>query len=100
MVGDYNRYASESCQAVDDAADRLNKLKHGALKAYNKALELCNRGPESGVKPYNPVKLGLALNFSVFYFEIMGDAKKACEIARSSLKAALAEIDECSEDIY
>ena len=46
------------------------------------------------------MKLGLALNFSVFYFEIMGDARKACEIARSSLKAALAEIDECSEDVY
>ena len=30
----------------------------------------------------------------------MGDARKACEIARSSLKAALAEIDECSEDVY
>jgi len=30
--------------------------------------------------------LGLALNFSVFYFEIMGDANKACEIARAALK--------------
>ena len=100
MVGDYNRYASESCQAVEDAHSRLNSFKQGALKAYSKALELCNRGPESGIKPYNPVKRGLALNFSVFYFEIMGDAGIACEIARSSLKAALAEIDECSEDVY
>ena len=62
------------------------------MKAYGKALDLCNRGPEYGIKPYNPVKLGLALNFSVFYFEIMSDANKACEIARAALKSALSEI--------
>jgi hypothetical protein len=61
---------------------------------------LCNRGPSCGIKPYNPVKLGLALNFSVFYFEIMGQANKACEIARAALKGALNEIDDCSEEIY
>ena len=72
MIGDYNRYASESCQAVEDAEIRLEQFKQGALKAYTKALDLCNRGPNCGIKPYNPVKLGLALNFSVFYFEIMG----------------------------
>ena len=50
---------------------------------------MCNRGPECGIRAFNPVKLGLALNFSVFYFEIMSDANKACEIARASLKAAM-----------
>jgi 14-3-3 protein epsilon len=44
--------------------------------------------------------LGLALNFSVFYFEIMGQANKACEIARAALKGALSEIDDCSEEVY
>ena len=53
---------------------------------------MCNRGPECGIKPYNPVKLGLALNFSVFHFEIMSDANKACEIARAALKSANSEI--------
>ena len=70
------------------------------MKAYGKALDLCNRGPECGIKSYNPVKLGLALNFSVFYFEIMGDANKACEIARVTLKAALNEMSECPEEVY
>jgi 14-3-3 protein epsilon len=46
------------------------------------------------------VKLGLALNFSVFYFEIMGDANKACEIARAALKQAMGQIQECPEDVY
>jgi 14-3-3 protein epsilon len=46
------------------------------------------------------VKLGLALNFSVFYFEIMGDANKACEIARAALKAANSQFKDCPEDIF
>jgi 14-3-3 protein epsilon len=100
MVGDYNRYASESCQAVVDSAKRLHQFKQGALKSYGKALDLCSRGPECGITPYNPVKLGLALNFSVFYFEIMGDANKACDIARACLKNALESINECPEDVY
>jgi hypothetical protein len=44
------------------------------LSAYAKSLELCNRNG-GGMLAYNPVKLGLALNFSVFHYEIMGDAK-------------------------
>jgi len=74
MVGDYNRYASESCQTVKDHVERQKFFKHGALNAYAKSLELCNRNG-GGMLPYNPVKLGLALNFSVFHYEIMGDAK-------------------------
>ncbi len=30
----------------------------------------------------------------------MGQANKACEIARAALKGALNEIDDCSEEIY
>ena len=41
-------------------------------------MEICNKG----LKPYNSVTLGLALNFSVFHYEVMGDARKACEIAK------------------
>ena len=85
MVGDYNRYASESCQIVKDAKERLKKFKQGALSSYSKSLELCNRSG-GGMLPYNPVKLGLALNFSVFHYEIMGDAKQACNIASEALQ--------------
>jgi len=46
------------------------------------------------------VRLGLALNFSVFYYEIMGDAKKACTIAKDALESAIEVIDECTEENF
>jgi len=98
MVGDYNRYASESASS-QGSKERLPAFKQGALDAYKKSLQLCNR-PDSGIKPYNAVRLGLALNFSVFYYEIMGDAKKACGIAKEALQTAIEQIDECSEDLF
>lgn len=52
------------------------------------------------MKPYNPVLLGLALNFSVFYYEIVGNPKQACIIAKDALTGAYAAIDECSEDLF
>ena len=100
MVGDYNRYAAESCSTVADHKQRLAQFHEGALQAYGKALDLCNRGPEWGIQAYNPVKLGLALNSAVFYFEIMGDAKAACEIARSAISGANQEMQNCPEEIY
>ena len=48
----------------------------------------------------NPIKLGLALNFSVFYYEVMQDNKKACELAESSLQEAMAKIDEVDEETF
>ena len=51
------------------------------------------------LSPWNPIRLGLALNFSVFYYEVMDDAKRACEIAEaayeltSNLKAREGEHD-------
>ena len=91
MVGDYNRYASESASSPD-ALDRLNGFKEGALDAYSKALQLCKR-QDSGIEPYNPVRLGLALNFSVFHYEIMQDAKQASIIAKDALQAAVNVVD-------
>ena len=98
MIGDYNRYASESATSPE-SKQRLTAFKQGALDAYKKSLQLCNR-QESGIKPYNSVRLGLALNFSVFYYEIMGDAKKACSIAKEALQTAIEQIDDCSEDLF
>lgn len=79
MIGDYYRYASEAAQTQASREKRLPKYKKGALDAYQKSMDLCRSGH---LKPYNSVVLGLALNFSVFHYEVMGDPMKACEIAK------------------
>ena len=48
----------------------------------------------------NPIKLGLALNFSVFYYEVMKDHKKACQLADESLQSALDKIDDLGEEEF
>ena len=73
MVGDYYRYIAETAQG-----DKLEHVKKEALAAYQEA---------SGITlpPCNPIKLGLALNFSVFYYEVMKDHKQACTLADEAL---------------
>jgi len=50
-----------------------------ASDAYKAAYELC----QTKMDPPHPIRLGLALNYSVFYFEIMEEHSKACEIAKN-----------------
>ena len=66
MVGDYYRYIAETAQGA-----KLEQVKTEALKAYSEANGIT-------LPPCNPIKLGLALNFSVFHYEVMKDHKKAC----------------------
>lgn len=59
MVGDYYRYIAETAQG-----EKLEQVKQAALASYNEASKL-------ELPPCNPIKLGLALNFSVFHYEVM-----------------------------
>jgi len=88
MVGDYYRYIAENAKG-----DNLEKVKQAALAAYNDA----NAIP---LPPCNPIKLGLALNFSVFHYEAMKNHKAACDLADQSLQDALDKIDELEEDDF
>lgn len=73
MVGDYYRYIAETAQG-----DKMESVKREALKAYQEACAI-------ELPPCNPIKLGLALNFSVFHYEVMKDHKQACKLADESL---------------
>ncbi len=90
MIADYFRYMAESAQG-----DRLQKAKDGALNSYNEAEKSSAELP-----PCNPIKLGLALNCSVFYYEVMQDTKKAISLAESSLQEAMGKIDEVDEETF
>ena len=57
--GDYHRYHAE----IDSTEDQ----KNAALEAYEKASKIASES----LSPTHPIRLGLALNFSVFYYEIL-----------------------------
>lgn len=47
-------------------------------QAYDSALTFA----ETHMPPTHPIRLGLALNFSVFYYEILNSPDKACKLAK------------------
>ncbi|EGT54777.1 hypothetical protein CAEBREN_02840 [Caenorhabditis brenneri] len=61
MKGDYYRYLAEV--ASEDRAAVVEKSQ----KAYQEALDIA----KEKMQPTHPIRLGLALNFSVFYYEIL-----------------------------
>jgi len=88
MVGDYYRYMAENAKG-----EQLEGVKQKALQAYEEANAIA-------LPPCNPIKLGLALNFSVFHYEAMKNHKAACELADQTLQDALDKIDELEEDDF
>ena len=71
MIGDYYRYIAECVQG-----DKLTEVTDKANDFYNQATEEADKLPT-----YNSTRLGLALNYSVFHYELKNDSKKACELA-------------------
>lgn len=94
MSGDYYRYLAEFKQeeARDEAANN-------ARDAYIRAQQVAE-DKDSGLAPTHPIRLGLALNLSVFYYEILGHQDDACELAKNAFDSAIAELDLLQEDSY
>ena len=90
MVGDYYRYVAESA-----AEDKIEDVRNGALQGYSNAST-----HSSSLNACNPIRLGLALNYSVFQYEVMNDHKKACELGESALTEALEKIDDVDEETF
>jgi 14-3-3 protein epsilon len=91
MKGDYHRYLAEF-QSGETRKDSAGK----ALEAYSAASSIAN----SELPPTHPIRLGLALNFSVFYYEILNSPDKACHLAKQAFDDAIAELDTLSEESY
>lgn len=90
MQGDYYRYLAEYSSGEDK-----EKIANSALNAYNSAFEISQQLP-----PTHPIRLGLALNFSVFYYEILASPDRACELARKAFDAAITDLDKLTEESY
>lgn len=89
--GDYHRYLAEftTDEKRKTAADQ-------SLEAYKAATEIA----VTDLPPTQPIRLGLALNFSVFYYEILNSPDRACHLAKQAFDDAIAELDTLSEESY
>merc|ERR1712107_659693 len=90
MKGDYYRYLAEV--ALGEAKTAIDDSQ----KAYQDAFEIS----KSRMQPTHPIRLGLALNFSVFYYEILNSPDKACQLAKQAFDDAIAELYTLNEDSY
>jgi len=81
--GDYYRYLTEILQG-----DRRTEPTDNALEAYKAAEEAASK-----LQPKHPIRLGLALNFSVFYYEILDSPEEACKLAKAAFDEAVNELD-------
>ncbi|XP_032240190.2 14-3-3-like protein GF14 epsilon [Nematostella vectensis] len=91
MTGDYWRYLAEiySGKQQKEAAERsLGAYKHASSTAAEY------------LSPTDPIRLGLALNFAVFYKEILNEAEMAIMHSKQAYAAALPEMDSLSEEVY
>jgi len=91
MKGDYFRYLAEVATGDDRAG-----VVDDSQKSYQDAFEIA----KSDMQPTHPIRLGLALNFSVFYYEILNSPDKACQLAKQAFDDAIAELDTLNEDSY
>ena len=91
MKGDYFRYRTEYTPE-----DRRQKVQEQAECAYKEAMEAA----EKNMNSTHPNRLGLALNFSVFYYEILNAPDKACGLAKTAFDNAIAELDNLDTDSY
>lgn len=73
MKGDYLRYLAE----FQTSANRKEAAEK-SLVAYKTATDIAS----TGLPPTHPIRLGLALNFSVFYYEILNSPDRACQLAK------------------
>lgn len=91
MKGDYYRYLAEFKSGIE-----RKEIADQSMKAY----ETASNTAATDLPPTHPIRLGLALNFSVFYYEIQNSPERACHLAKQAFDEAIAELDTLSEESY
>merc|ERR1712032_214078 len=82
MKADYYRYIAE----YKEDPEKKNAAEN-ARKAYEDATTTAT----SGLAVTHPIRLGLALNYSVFQYEVLQNPDEACKMARTAFEDAIAE---------
>lgn len=91
MKADYHRYLAEF-KVDEERKSAASKTLDAYKAAQDKAV--------AELSSTNPIRLGLALNFSVFYYEVMNEAKQACSLAKQAFDEAISDLDTLGEDSY
>ncbi|XP_067867482.1 14-3-3 protein beta/alpha-1-like [Heterodontus francisci] len=91
MKGDYYRYLAEVAMA-----ENKKQTVENSQTSYQEAFDIS----KTDMQPTQPIRLGLALNFSVFYYEILNSPEQACALAKAAFDEAIAELDSLNEDSY
>ena len=91
MQADYYRYIAEFSEG-----DAKAKAAESARAAYQEAQDVA----EKDLAVTHPIRLGLALNYSVFQYEVLSNPDEACKMARTAFEDAIAELDNVAEDSY
>merc|ERR1712154_401917 len=91
MKADYYRYIAEFRKD-----DTKAKASESARQAYEEAKTVADKD----LAVTHPIRLGLALNYSVFLYEVLQNPDDACKMARQAFEDAIAELDNVSEDSY
>jgi len=88
MAGDYYRYLAEFIETKG--------YDKKAGENYEEALAIATEE----LKPTHPIRLGLALNYSVCRYEILKDQKGACDMAKKAFDDAISKLDQLDEASY
>ena len=91
MKGDYFRYIAEYTKD-----DKSEEIAQSAFDAYKAAEEIA----QAEMETTDPIRLGLALNFSVFHYEIKNDPNQACQLAKTAFDDAIADIENIQDANY
>jgi len=87
MAGDYYRYLAEF------RAGQGHDKK--AAENYKQAMEKAD-----ALAPTHPIRLGLALNYSVCFYEILKEKQAACDLAKKAFDDAISKLDQLDEASY
>ncbi|CAF4169728.1 unnamed protein product [Adineta steineri] len=91
MKGDYYRYLAEI-----STGNERQKFATESKDAYTTAFDIA----QNQMVATDPIRLGLALNFSIFYYEIANEPDISTRLSKQAFDDALLELDDLSEDAY
>lgn len=90
MKGDYYRYFAECVEG-----DKRKAAGEKGHEAYKKATEKAE-----GLATTHPSRLGLALNYSVFHYEILNSPEQACKLAKTAFDSAIGDLEQLEDEQY